>query len=172
MPSPTTTAPSGDCARRPDASGDSRPLARVMQPASIGQVRIEAVRRGVGVSESIANPILNPPYDSPDRHFEIGPYGPTGQVKLGRRPSESFIPIAPTRKGRKGPAGDVQEELDLDVTGERREKNTLINDLRREVERWRHSGYDRVTPTSRKLLQHWADDTRENRVLFCQREAA
>ena len=37
---------------------------------------------------------------------------------------------------------------------------------------WRHRDYERVTPTTRKLLQHWADDTRENRVLFCQREAA
>ena len=32
--------------------------------------------------------------------------------------------------------------------------------------------YAGVTPISRKLLQHWADPTRENRVLFCQREAA
>jgi type III restriction enzyme len=32
--------------------------------------------------------------------------------------------------------------------------------------------YDGVTPITRKLLQHWADKDRENRVLFCQREAA
>jgi hypothetical protein len=34
------------------------------------------------------------------------------------------------------------------------------------------AGYPGVTPISRKLLQHWADRDRENRVLFCQREAA
>ena len=29
-----------------------------------------------------------------------------------------------------------------------------------------------VTPVTRKLLQHWADPTREDRVLFCHRGAA
>jgi len=124
------------------------------------------------VAESIANPILNSPYEQPDRHFVIGPTGPTGEIKLGRRPSESFIPIAVTKKGRRLASGAVQEMADFDITGERREKNTLINDLRREVGRWREGGYGRVTPTTRKLLLHWADDIREDRVLFCQREAA
>ena len=32
--------------------------------------------------------------------------------------------------------------------------------------------FERVTPTTRKLLQYWADPHRENRVLYCQREAA
>ena len=118
----------------------------------------------------LSNPIINGPYDPPSRYFEIGSQGPTGVVQEGRRPSESFIPIASTKKGARVAA--VQESLDFDVTGERRETNSLINDLRREVERWRHRDYERVTPTSRKLLQHWADPARENRVLFCQREAA
>ncbi|WP_161996393.1 BPTD_3080 family restriction endonuclease [Rhodococcus sp. YH1] len=123
------------------------------------------------MSESIANPIINSPYVQPDRYFEIGPGGPTGEIKPGRRPSESYIPIAPTRKGTKAP-DSVQDEFDFDLTGERREKNPLINDLRREVGLWRQRGYGRVTPTTRKLLLHWADESRENRVLFCQREAA
>jgi hypothetical protein len=28
------------------------------------------------VAETISNPILNSPYDQPDRHFEIGLQGP------------------------------------------------------------------------------------------------
>jgi type III restriction enzyme len=41
------------------------------------------------------------------------------------------------------------------------------------VDKWRRDGqYAGVTPISRKLLQHWADPTRENRVIFAQREAA
>ncbi len=128
----------------------------------------------------LADPVLNTPYDPPARHFEIGRTGPTGVVLDGRRPSESFVPIAQARKGRaggrgrttKGPALDEQDELDLDLTGERREANTLINDLRREVELWRARGYGRVTPTTRTLLLHWADPARDNRVLYCQREAA
>ena len=44
--------------------------------------------------------------------------------------------------------------------------------MRQRVELWRGRGYPHVTPISRKLMQHWADPTREERVLFCQREAA
>jgi len=32
------------------------------------------------MAESIANPILNSPYDPPERH---GPHGPTGEIKVG-----------------------------------------------------------------------------------------
>jgi type III restriction enzyme len=118
----------------------------------------------------LSNPILNGPYDAPESHFEIGPSGPTGVVLPGRRPSESFIPVPASRKGRKV----EQQTLDFDVTGERREQNSLINDIRREVERWRASNWNGVTPYTRKLLSHWAaaPPTRDDPVLFCQREAA
>ncbi|WP_137723896.1 BPTD_3080 family restriction endonuclease [Prescottella subtropica] len=119
------------------------------------------------MSEAIENPILNSPYEPPAQHFVVGDFGPTGEIADGRRPSESFIPIAPTRKRGVG----VQEQFDLG-TRERTERNTLINSLRRDVAQWRQRDYERATPISRKLLQHWADPTRDNRVLFCQREAA
>lgn len=120
------------------------------------------------MSHAIDNPILNSPYAQPDRYYEIGPKGPTGEIRDRRRPSESFIPIAIAKKGKD--AG--QAEFDFD-SHERRERNSLINDLRRDVDKWRRGGeYPGVTPISRKLLQHWADPDRENRVLFCQREAA
>jgi len=122
------------------------------------------------MADGIENPILNSPYEQPDRYYKVGPKGPTGEIRDGRRPSESFIPIAITKKGQ---GKTDQGELDFDATGERRERNTLINELRRAVETWRQDGqYAGVTPISRKLLQHWADPKRENRVLFCQREAA
>lgn len=119
----------------------------------------------------LSNPILSSPYEPPDRHFEIGPQGPTGTVLPGRRPSESFIPIPPSRKKKRGTS---QEAFDFDVTGERREQNSLINDIRREVERWRANNWNGVTPYTRKLLAHWAagPPTRDDPVLFCQREAA
>ncbi|MGH3632179.1 MAG: BPTD_3080 family restriction endonuclease, partial [Sciscionella sp.] len=121
------------------------------------------------VAVSIDNPILNSPYEQPEHHYVIGPAGPTGKVRDGRRPSESWVPIASVKKGKR----DQELELDFDATGERRERNTLVNDIRREVAKWRMGGvYNGATPISRKLLQHWADAHRENRVLFCQREAA
>ena len=139
-----------------------------MEPGGAGK------HEGYGsVSESAAavslgNPILNTPYEAPGAHFEIGPSGPTGVVNEGRRPSESFIPVAPQKKGKKV----AQESLDFDLTGERREINSLINDIRYQVDLWRVRKYQGVTPYSRKLLEYWADPNRENRVLYCQREAA
>jgi|APMI01.1.fsa_nt_gi type III restriction enzyme len=126
--------------------------------------------------DSLANPILNSPYDPPQRYFEIAAKGPTGEILEGRRPSESYIPVPLPRKGtRAGKGKSAQPEqvsFDFDGTRERRERNGLINGLRRDVDLWRARSYDHVTPVSRKLLQHWADESRENRVLYCQREAA
>src|SRR4051812_3446443 len=102
----------------------------------------------------LANPILNSPYLPPEQHFEIGRDGPTGRVLDGRRLSESFIPVPVTKKG-KGKAGGEQVALDFDITGERRELNSLINDIRRRVELWRGRRYPGVTPLTRKLLEHW-----------------
>ena len=122
---------------------------------------------------ALLNPILNGPYDPPTEHFVIGPNGPTGEKREGRRPSESFIPIPQERKGRGKVSQSAQQlEIDFDLTGERREVNDTINGLRRDVELWRTRGYDGVTPITRKLLLHWADADRENRTLFCQRDAA
>ena len=119
------------------------------------------------MTTAIENPILNSPYDPPTSHYAVGLQGPTGEILQGRRPSESFIPIAIAKKGKAS-----QGTLDL-AAGQRTEKNDLINEIRRDVERWRMGGhYAGVTPITRKLLQHWSDPARENRVLFCQREAA
>ncbi len=98
----------------------------------------------------LSNPILNSPFDPPERHFELGERGPTGEIKEGRRRSESFIPVPRPTKG-----SGKQQALDFDVTGERLEQNSLINDVRVEVERWRVNNWNGVTPYTRKLLVHW-----------------
>lgn len=132
---------------------------------------------GGGEDSAIANPVLNGPYDPPARHYVIGEKGPTGEIREGRRPSESFIPVAPVRKrGRMPSQADMSaaegEQLTLALVQERRQENALINELRRDVANWRESGYPGATATSQKLLRHWADPVRENRILFAQREAA
>lgn len=71
------------------------------------------------MSVSIDSPILNSPYEQPDQHYVVGPHGPTGEVKVGRRPSESFIPIAIAAKGKKASDGSEELKLDFDATGER-----------------------------------------------------
>jgi len=116
----------------------------------------------------LSNPILNSPFQPPEHHFVLGERGPTGEIKEGRRRSESFIPVPKPSKG----AGE-QQAIDLNPTGERVEENSLINDIRREVEQWRVRGWNGVTPYTRKLLAHWAPGPhREDPVFFCQREAA
>jgi len=121
------------------------------------------------VTESpLDNPILNSPYEPPAQHFELGPDGPTEAILDGRRLSESFIPIPLSKKKVE------QQALDFDATGERRELNSLINDVRHAVDLWRARNYNGVTPITRKLLQHWAalPPQRDEPAFFCQREAA
>ena len=100
--------------------------------------------------DTLSKPILNSPYEAPERHFALGPNGPTGEILPCRRPSESFIPVPVSKKD-----DPEQVSLDLfDVTGERREQNSLINDMRQRVDLWRKRGYPHVTPISHKLMQH------------------
>lgn len=120
---------------------------------------------------SLSNPVLNNPYDEPTRHFELGPGGPTGVI-IERRPSEFFIPVPKPKKGR-GKNAATQDAFDFSsLTGERVESNDKIDQLRTALRDWRAQSYPGVTPITRKLLLHWADPTREDRVLFAQREAA
>ncbi|MEZ5211254.1 BPTD_3080 family restriction endonuclease [Gordonia sp. (in: high G+C Gram-positive bacteria)] len=120
---------------------------------------------------TIDDPVINSPYRVPARHFVLDDAGhPTGEIAHGRRPSASFVAIAPERKGKRGKG--TQAAIDFGLT-ERVAENWLINEIRKEVGYWRTTGrYEGVTPITRKLLEHWADAERDNRVLFCQREAA
>jgi type III restriction enzyme len=119
----------------------------------------------------LANPVINSPYDEPSRHFALDESGhPTGEITESRRPSEFFVPVPKPKKG-KG-RNTAQTQLAFDLTEEKVERNDAIDQLRDELRRWRQLGYPGVTPISRKLLEHWANPNRENRILFAQREAA
>ncbi len=49
----------------------------------------------------IENPIINSPFDEPNRHFRFTDEGITNEEVEGRRSSSYFIPIAkPKKKGR------------------------------------------------------------------------
>jgi type III restriction enzyme len=115
----------------------------------------------------IENPIINSPYREPSRHFRFDHDGITDEVVDGRRRSEYFIPIPRPRKR-------VARQLELETqwTDQRRLENETINQVRARAQLWRQRGYPDVTPVTRALLSYWADPGRENKVLFCQREAA
>ena len=115
----------------------------------------------------IENPIINSPYQEPNRHFVFDDDGITNEIAEGRRRSAYFIPIPRPRK-----QGARQLELATEWTRDRIRENREINEIRGKVELWRRRGYPDVTPTTRALLDYWSAPERDNPILFCQREAA
>ncbi len=55
---------------------------------------------------------------------------------------------------------------------EEREDLPLVNALRDDVRRWRASGWENASETTKKLLRHWWREDRGRRLFFCQVEAA
>ena len=112
----------------------------------------------------IENPIINSPYAGPERHFKFDREGITNEIIEGRRPSEYFIPVPRPRK-----RGGQLEFAEL--TADEIEQNRQVNQVRARVDRWRELGFPYVEPTTLRLLEYWSDPGRDNKILFCQREA-
>ena len=115
-----------------------------------------------------SSPILNSPYREPDRHFKSDARGLTEEVVNTRRPSSSYIPAPRIRT--------TQQRLNLQSDDgaygtERQIENEFVNKLRVKVGVWRSGGYLGVTKATRELLLYWTDETRENKLFFCQIEA-
>ena len=117
----------------------------------------------------IENPIINSPFEEPQRYFRFDDDGITNDIIEQRRRSHYFIPIAKPKKK------DKQLELDLGTwTQDRIEENKFINAIRERVLIWRQGSYRatvNVTPVTRRLLEHWKNPERERRLFFCQIEA-
>ncbi len=113
----------------------------------------------------IENPIINSPFEEPNRHFEFSDEGITNRIIEARRSSSYFIPIAKTKKKGK------QLILDTEWTQDRVEQNKFVNDVRERLALWRKSGRIGITATTRRLLDFWSDPTRERKLFFCQIEA-
>jgi type III restriction enzyme len=130
-------------------------------------------------------PILNSPYDYPNRHWELNSEGqPTQTIVNTRRQADFITPIpAPKKKGAKAQKkGAEQEQLIFDKEGAQLSKDgqqydsiTTINALRRIVDEWRklpNQGDWNVTPETARLLQHWRGSHFSSiRPFFCQVEA-
>ena len=115
---------------------------------------------------SIENPVINSPFEEPQRHFKFNARGITEEIAEGRRRSEYFMPFPKPKKH----SADTQMQFELPES-DIREANTFINNVRAEVTTWRKSGYPGVTPTTKRLLEHWNSTDNEPRLYFCQREA-
>ena len=122
-------------------------------------------------------PILNSPYNYPNRHWELDKGGqPTQKIVETRRSAEFISPIPKTRK-QKG--GGTQDSLIFDnelSTQDQRYDHAIINAVRLEVNKWRQlpdPASWRVTPETARLLQHWRHhDFNDMRPFYCQVEAA
>ena len=125
------------------------------------------------------SPILNSPYKYPAKHWELESGQPTNQIVGDRRIAEFITPIPKPRKRRsKGEqAGLALGDAKGISTAEQQYEETafFINDLRRQVDRWRELRNPsdwRVTPETARLLQHWRSDHFSGyRPFFCQVEA-
>ncbi|MGD1148951.1 MAG: DEAD/DEAH box helicase family protein [Thermoanaerobaculaceae bacterium] len=113
----------------------------------------------------IENPVINSPFDEPQRHFRFGEDGITDEIILGRRQSEYFVPIAsPKKRGQR-------VLFETEWLEERRKENEFINKVRERVTRWRQGKHVGMTKTTRALLDYWTRDGRDRRLFFCQIEA-
>jgi len=114
----------------------------------------------------IENPVINSPFDEPQRHFRFTNEGITNEIIPERRVSSYFIPIAkPKKKGKQAYLPDTE------WTQERIEENKEINRIRSRVAMWRQGGYLGTTKTTARLLEYWQRPDREKNLFFCQIEA-
>ena len=114
---------------------------------------------------TIENPVINSPFEEPQRHFKFNERGITEEIADGRRRSEYFMPFPKPKKQ----SGQDQMQFEL-PDQDLRQANAFINSVRTQVTAWRNSGYPGVTPTTRRLLEHWNSPENEPRLYFCQRE--
>ena len=116
----------------------------------------------------IENPVINSPFDEPQRHFRFDEGGITSEIVDRRRQSEYFIPIP---KSKTKHTDQIPLDFGEGWTGDRVEENRFINYVRGRVALWRGRGYQGITPVTRRLLEHWTDPEREKKFFFCQIEA-
>jgi len=101
--------------------------------------------RGVPVSQVIIeNPVVNAPFEEPQRHFRFSDEGITNEITSERRPSSYFVPVpGPKKKGKR-----AQMVFDTQWTRDRIEPNRTINRIREQVAIWRQAGHPDVTRTT------------------------
>ncbi len=126
------------------------------------------------------HPILNSPYECPERHWELDDQGqPTQRIIETRRRAEFITPI-PKPKKRTGDSGAQKtfvfdEGKGLSTAEQQYDPTSIINEVRSQVNLWRAWPNPRqwqVTPETARLLQHWRHhDFSGFRPFFCQVEA-
>ena len=125
------------------------------------------------------HPILNSPYECPQRHWELDPSGqPTQRVLEKRRRAEFITPIPKPKKRKKAVPQDemvFDEGKGLSTKEQQYDPTSIINEVRQNVDSWRalpHPSQWQVTPETARLLEHWRHHKFSGiRPFFCQVEA-
>lgn len=125
------------------------------------------------------HPILNSPYDYPQKHWELDEHGqPTQKIAERRRRAEFITPIPKPKKHKKSAKqGEIvfDEGKGISTKEQQYDPTSIINELRQHVDQWRklpNPSQWQVTPETARLLQHWRNHTFSGiRPFFCQVEA-
>lgn len=122
------------------------------------------------MENKLFNPVLNSPYEAPERHWALTENGELSEVqKQGRRPSLRAVPV--TRKARKSEQGTLDFTYE-DEQGRGFAENSLVNGIRAEIDRWRREGDTRhLTHETARLLEYWRSGRMTPQPFFCQLEA-
>ena len=136
-----------------------------------------------GTTNSMATffekPILNSPYDVPDRHWEIVDKQATNRVLTARRRADQYFSPVPEPKKRRISRDqgrlNLSDAVGLSSAEQEYNPTPIINEVRAYVETWRNlPNPDQwlVTPTTARLLKHWRRTEWSGiRPFFCQVEA-
>ena len=125
------------------------------------------------------HPILNSPYEPPQRHWELDSQGQPTQQVLDRRRRAEFITPIPKPKKRKKASQQAEMVFDegkgLSTKEQQYDPTSIINEVRQNVDRWRtlpNPAQWQVSPETARLLQHWRHHPFGSiRPFFCQVEA-
>lgn len=125
------------------------------------------------------HPIINSPYECPQRHWELDETGqPTQKIIDNRRKAEFITPIPKPKKRKKGSKQAeivFDEGKGLSTEEQQYDATSIINEVRGHVDRWRslsHPNEWQVTPETARLLQYWRHFQFNGvRPFFCQIEA-
>lgn len=125
-------------------------------------------------------PILNSPYLTPRKHWELDGDGRPTDTVISKRRRSDLISAMPKPKSIKG---GKQSELELSSAGLEGQDmaynvTEFVNEMRSQVDAWRQLPNPsdwQVSPTTQRLLQHWRaiqkDEMQIIRPFFCQLEA-
>ena len=112
--------------------------------------------------QPVDEPILCSPYEEPNAHWVYDPDTGRPSRNEGRRIAGFWMEAY----------GTEGEQLALSIFREEGWSTLpIVEKLRKDVKRWRESGYRNATNVTRQLLRYWQREGRQRPLFFCQLEA-